>query len=738
MAEKIQGLVERITFNNEENGYSVIKVKVPGRRDLVTVVGNFVSVTPGEVLRMEGSWSFHTRFGEQFKVDTYETATPATVEGIRKYLGSGLIKGIGPVMAKRIVHLFGEETLDVIDAQSERLLEVEGIGSYRLEHIRKAWEDQKDIRELMVFLRSHGVSATYASRIFKHYAKASLEVVKDNPYRLAMDVSGIGFITADKIAQNLGFSLDSPLRAEAGILYALQQATDEGHECTPRDWLMEQSQKLLEIPLPILEEALLRLIEDKRLVREILPKEIRGNFGGEEAIYLGGYHQAETQVARRLLHLQSFLPLQKKVNLDASIAWLQNKLPFKLAPLQEEAVKQALSGKVVVITGGPGTGKTTLIRAILAIYKEMGAQVCLAAPTGRAAKRLSEATRHPAGTIHRLLEFSPHQGGFQRNEQKPLSTDLIIVDETSMLDILLMYHLLKAIPSHATLVLVGDVDQLPSVGPGNVLKDIIFSGKFPVVRLTEIFRQARQSQIVVSAHLIQQGKFPRLQTESERLQDFYFIEKEDPEEVSKIILKLCTERIPARFGLDSVEDIQVLSPMHRGIIGAQRLNTLLQETLNPEKISVERVGRVFRLNDKVMQIRNNYDKDVFNGDLGRIRKIDMENQDVVVEIDGRQVTYDFSELDELVLAYAVSVHKAQGSEYPAVILPLLTQHYVMLQRNLLYTAITRGRKLVVVVGSKKALAIAVKNDKMQHRYTLLKERLEGWLDPYGRRGGLPT
>ncbi len=733
MTEKLQGLVERITFNNEENGYSVVKVKVYGRKDLVTVVGSFASVTPGEVLRMEGSWGFHARFGEQFKVERYETATPATVEGIRKYLGSGLIKGIGPVMAKRVVTRFGERTLDIIEEETERLLEVDGIGSYRLEQIKKAWNDQKDIRQLMVFLRGHGVSATYATRIFKQYGASSEKTLQENPYRLAIDITGIGFITADKIAQSLGFAPDSPMRAEAGILYALHQASEEGHVCVPRAWLFERCDQLLSMPLPVLEGAMAALLADERLMEENVPEEALASFGDDKAIYLRGYHYAESQVAHRLAYLRAFQSLQRKVDPEAAIALLKEKLPFKLAPLQAQAVKQALSDKVVVITGGPGTGKTTLIRAVLTVYKQMEARVCLAAPTGRAAKRLSEATGQQASTVHRLLEFSPQLGGFQRNEQKPLSADLVIVDETSMLDVLLIHHLLKAIPTHATLVLVGDVDQLPSVGPGNVLKDIIASQEFPVVKLTEIFRQARQSRIVTNAHLVQQGMFPRIRIEGKELQDFYFIEKEDPEEVFQVILKLCGERIPARFDLDPVEDIQVLSPMHKGLVGAQRLNIALQEALNPESKHIERGGRTFRLHDKVMQIRNNYDKDVFNGDLGRIRKIDMENQELHAEIDGRTVRYDFSELDELVLAYAVSVHKAQGSEYPAIVIPLLTQHYMMLQRNLLYTAITRARKLAIIVGSKKALAIAVNNNQTQKRFSLLRERLAGAVGRKSRR-----
>lgn len=724
MTTKIQGQIERITYSSEENGYGVLKMKVPGRDGLVTVVGNFLGVTQGEILSMEGAWSFHARYGEQFKVEHYETVRPATIEGIQRYLGSGLIKGIGPVMAGRIVKRFGEDTFDIIDREIGRLEEVEGIGQVRIGQIQKAWEEQKDIRELMVFLRGHGVSTAYATRIFKHYGKSSLEVLRENPYRLAMDVSGIGFLTADKIARNLGFPADSSFRAEAGLLYALHQATDEGHVCAPQNWLLERAQSLLEISSDRIETALTAMVAGGHVVRESLSAEMSASLGDGHAIYLRGYHLAENQVALRLAYLRSFLQLQQRPDPDKAMTWLQDRLPFKLAPLQEQAVKQALSDKVVVITGGPGTGKTTLIRAILSVYKQLSARVCLAAPTGRAAKRLSEATRHSASTIHRLLEFSPQFGGFQRNEQRPLTADLVVVDECSMLDILLTHYLLKAVPNHATLILVGDVDQLPSVGPGNVLHDIIESGTVPVVRLTEIFRQARQSRIIVNAHLVRQGRFPLIKRESDRLEDFYFIEKEDAEEAFRILLKLCTDRIPARFGFDPMEDIQVITPMHRGIVGTQHLNHALQDALNPKGRSIERNGRVFRSLDRVMQIRNNYDKEVFNGDLGRITEIDLENQELKVEMDSRVVPYDFSELDELVLAYAISVHKAQGSEYRAVVLPLLTQHYIMLQRNLLYTAMTRAKKLVVIVGSKKALAMSVRNNRLQHRFTLLKERLE--------------
>ncbi len=719
---KLKGSVERITFASEENGFSVIKVQVPGRRDLVTAVGNFVSVSPGEMLVMEGSWSTHARFGEQFRVDRYETAAPSTILGIKNYLGSGLIKGIGPKMAERIVARFAEKTLDVIDSDIGRLSEVEGIGKYRIAQIRKAWDDQKEIRELMVFLRSNGMSATFAARIFKEYGRDSIKSITENPYRLAMDITGIGFLTSDKLAAGIGFERDSPLRAEAGILYVLSEAADEGHVCVPHEWLIERCRQTLETDPAIIEDALAVLRGDQRIREEELPPAVADRFGGTRAVYLRAFHFSETGAARHLSALQRYRMFKPGIDLEAAMKWLRGRLPFTLAPLQEEAVKRALCEKVVVITGGPGTGKTTLVRAILAIYGRMGTRVKLAAPTGRAAKRLAEATGREAATVHRLLEFSPQAGGFQRNEQKPLTADLVIVDETSMLDIGIAHHLFRAVPSRAVLVLVGDSDQLPSVGPGNVLGDIIESGKFPVIRLTEIFRQASRSRIVTNAHLIRLGSFPDLRVESED-QDFYYIGREDPEEAVQTIVKVCTQRIPRRFGLDPLEDVQVLSPMHRGAAGAHNLNVVLQEALNPTGVTLDRGGRTYRVRDKVMQIRNNYDKEVFNGDIGRITRIDRENQEVKVDFDGRSVNYDFAELDELVLAYAISIHKAQGSEYPAVVFPFLTQHFIMLQRNLLYTALTRAKKLAVIVGSPKALAIAVKNNRMQSRFTLLKERL---------------
>ncbi|MCE5336311.1 MAG: ATP-dependent RecD-like DNA helicase [Desulfobacteraceae bacterium] len=725
MDNRLQGVVERITFTSEENGYSVIKLKVPGERDLVTAVGNFASVTPGETLLMEGQWGMHAHFGRQFQVQRYESSAPSTVVGITKYLGSGLIRGIGPKMAERIVARFGEATLDVIEREPGRLREVDGIGKHRISGIKKAWEEQREIRSLMVFLRANGASAALAVRIFKQYGQESVGIVKESPYRLAMEVSGIGFLTADRLARNLGFQTDSPMRAEAGILYVLHEAADEGHVCLPADLLLERCRKTLEMGPEVLEEALARLGGDKRIKEESLGGAAAESFGGDRAIYLRSFHAAETGLAGRLRVVRDYRRLRARVDTEKAVEWLRGRLPFSLAPLQEEAVKRALSEKVIVITGGPGTGKTTLILAILSVYSRMGARVCLCAPTGRAAKRLSEATGHPAATIHRLLEFSPQAGGFQRNEQKPLSADLVIVDETSMMDTVIAHHLLKAVPPQAVLILVGDSDQLPSVGPGNVLGDIIGSEKFPVIRLTEIFRQASQSRIITNAHCIRKGEFPDLRTETGQREDFYFIGREDPEQAVETIVKLCTQRVPRHFGLDPLEDVQVLSPMHRGTVGAQNLNSALQEALNPRGITLERGGRTFRVRDKVMQIRNNYDKEVFNGDIGRVRRIDQEAQELCVEFDGRSVAYDFAELDELVLAYAVSIHKSQGSEYPAVIFPLLTQHFVMLQRNLIYTAVTRARKLVVIVGSKKALAIAIKNNRTQARFTLLSERLEG-------------
>lgn len=723
MLSDLQGQIERITYTNEENGYTIARVKVYGRKDLVTVVGKLMSPTPGEILKMKGEWINHPRYGEQFKVVHYKTRVPASAYGIEKYLGSGLIKGIGPIMAKRIVKRFGTDTLEVIEKGIEKLAEVNGIGDKRIEMIRRAWEEQKEIREVMLFLQTHGVSSGYATKIFKHYGSDSIQVVKKNPYRLATDIFGIGFVTADRIAEKLGFSRDSELRAEAGILYVLNQLAEEGHVYYPYEPLVEKCQEILQVDRDVIVKAIGTIAAEKRIVIEDLNERIEEFRENHKAVYLARLHTCETGIARALKTLGSTPKSTRTVDAGKAMEWVQKQLAITLAERQIEAVKCALAEKVLVITGGPGTGKTTIINAILKIFSKLNAGIVLAAPTGRAAKRMSEATGHEARTIHRLLQYSLQKGGFQKNEENPVDCDLLIVDEASMIDTILMHHLLKAVPSKATFILVGDVNQLPSVGPGNVLQDVIASGSFPVVELNEIFRQARESSIVVNAHRINSGLMPSLKPSGQKLDDFYFIEQEDQEEVLRIILDLATRRIPKRFALDPVDDIQVLTPMHKGTVGAGNLNAELQKALNPAEDAVMRGGRNFRVNDKVMQIRNNYDKEVFNGDIGRIHSIDKETQEVVISIDGREVLYQYSDLDEIVLAYAVSVHKSQGSEYPAVIVPVLTQHYVLLQRNLIYTAVTRGRKLLVLVGTSKALAMGIRNDKTQKRCTYLRQRL---------------
>ena len=721
MLADLQGQIERITYTNDENGFTIAKLKVYGQRDLVTIVGNLMAPMPGEIIKMRGEWSNHPKYGEQFKIVHYKTTVPASVYGIEKYLGSGLIKGIGPVMAKRIVKRFGKKTLDVIEEDIERLAEVDGIGEKRIGMIKKAWDDQKEIREVMLFLQTHGVSSGYATKIFKQYGDRSIQVVKENPYRLATDIFGIGFITADNIAEKLGFDKNSELRAEAGILYVLNQLSDDGHVYYPYDPLIEKCQEILQVNSEIIIQALGVIDLDNRIVIEDL-KGLEMFGGNHKAVYLAKFHVSESSIANRLKILINAPKSIRNIKTNKAIEWVQKQLSIILAEKQIEAVKCATENKVMVITGGPGTGKTTIITAILKIFSKLKVRIMLAAPTGRAAKRMSETTGHEAKTIHRMLEYSIKKGGFQKNEEYPLNCDLLIVDEASMIDTILMHHLLKAIPPKATFILVGDVNQLPSVGAGNVLRDIIASGAVPVVELNEIFRQAKESLIIVNAHKINKGILPSLKPSGPK-DDFYFIEQEEPEEVLRIILELVKERVPHRFGLDPVDDIQVLTPMHRGTVGAGNLNAELQKALNPGEDGVIRGNRNFRINDKVMQVKNNYDKEVFNGDIGRITRIDPENQEVTISFDGRDVPYDFTDLDEIILAYAISVHKSQGSEYPAVISPILTQHYVLLQRNLIYTGVTRGRKLVVIAGTRKALAIGVKNDKTEKRYTYLRHRL---------------
>ena len=686
-AVSLDGVLEAVVYSNEETGWSVVKLLSPGRRDLVTAVGSLPGVQPGESLKLTGRWIVDRKWGEQFRVESFLTVKPATVAGIERYLGSGMVRGIGRVMAERLVRHFGLETLDVIDSQPQRLVEVDGIGKVRQASIRAAWEEQREIRQVMVFLQSHGVSSSHAVRIWKRYQEKSIAVVRENPYRLAIDVYGIGFKTADQIARNLGIPPTSPRRAEAGVLHVLAQLSDEGHVFLPHDELVQSAKEILEIEPALIDDAVAAMAAGEQIVVDLLASP----------------------------------PRPVSVDVDRALAWFQARERIELAPEQREAVSKAICEKVLVVTGGPGTGKTTLVNAIIQILEKKGRRILLAAPTGRAAKRMSEATGRPARTVHRLLEFSPRGMSFQRNRENPLEADLVILDEASMVDTLLGYHLLKALPSTCQLVLVGDVDQLPSVGPGSVLGDLIRSGAVPVVRLSHIFRQAEQSLIVVNAHRINRGQQPKV--EGGAGADFFFLPEEEPEAILATIKSLLRERLPRKYGLDPLRDIQVLTPMHRGLLGAGNLNLELQAVLNPSGPSLARGGRALRAGDKVMQVRNNYDLDVFNGDVGRIDHIDEEEQVVHVLFDERRVGYSFNELDELVHAYACTVHKAQGSEYPAVVMPLHTQHYPLLQRNLLYTAVTRGRRLVVLVGSRRAMAIAVKNGRVGERHTGLADRL---------------
>lgn len=715
MIESLTGIIERVTFHNPDTGFAVLRVQARGRRGLVTVVGQIPTALVGEYIQASGEWIQDRVHGEQFKAAELRCTPPHTVEGIEKYLGSGLVKGIGPHFAKKIVAVFGERTLQIIDESPAFLKEIKGVGVKRIQRIRESWQEQKAVRDIMVFLQSNGVGTGRAVRIYKTYGDKAVELVRSNPYRLASDVWGFGFKTADELAGRLGIDRASPLRARAALRFVLQEASHEGHVGVPEEAVVQRTAELTSIP----ENTVRAAVESERQSGEVVREP-----GGEEPwLYLKPLFLAELGVARAIHKLCEGRHPLPSLDLEAALGWVEKKMGLQLATTQRDALQAATRAKVLIVTGGPGTGKTTIVRGILEIFTARQQRVALCAPTGRAAKRLSETTGREAKTIHRLLEFDPAFGGFKRDATQPLDLDLLVVDEASMVDVVLMYQLLRAVPSHACVVLVGDVDQLPSVGPGTVLSDLIASKVVPVVWLTEIFRQAGQSWIVRAAHAIKHGNMPESAPAGKG--DFYFVEADSPDSILERIVVMLRERIPARFGLDPLRDVQVLTPMNRSDLGAQALNLRLQEVLNPaaDRPQVQRFGWTFRVGDKVMQTHNNYKKDVFNGDIGRIAALDETERTVAVDYEGKVVEYDYGELDELSLSFAVTVHKAQGSEYPAVVIPLHTQHYLMLQRNLLYTGVTRGKKLVVVVGSRKALEMAVKRQDTSRRYSALQRRL---------------
>ncbi len=716
--EALSGLIERVTFFNEENGFAVLKVKAKGHRDQVTVVGPLPSVSAGEWLTAEGRWVQDREFGQQFRAEMLTSTAPTTREGIEKYLGSGMVKGIGPVYAKKLVEKFAEQIFDVIETQSARLEEIEGIGPKRRMRIKDAWAEQKVIRNIMVFLHSNGVSTSRAVRIYKTYGENAVETVRNNPYALAKDIHGIGFKTADQIAQKIGVPHDSLIRACAGLSHVLLEATGNGHCALPLELLLDEAGKLLLVDEKITGAALAKTLSDGDLVQE--------RINDQELVFLPSLKRAEEGIARRIKNLCALPPAYPPIDFAKAVEWCQGKTGKELAPSQRMALQQALSSRMLVITGGPGVGKTTLVNAILKILTAKKVKCLLCAPTGRAAKRLSETTGIEARTIHRLLEASPATGTFTRNEASPLACDLLVVDECSMVDVSLMNHLLRALPVKASLLLVGDVDQLPSVGPGMVLKNLIDSGVICVVRLTEVFRQAAHSRIITNAHRINDGQMPELAGQ-DPASDFHFVEREEPEKIASTLVEMVKRRIPDKFKLDPIRDIQVLCPMNRGSLGIRELNLRLQTELNParpEEPSVEKFGWQFRVRDKLIQTENNYDKEVFNGDIGQIVRIDPVGREVTVNFDSREVVYDFGELDEVSLAYAITIHKSQGSEFLAVVTPLAMQQYLLLQRNLIYTGITRGKKLVVLIGQRKALALAVRNNKTAQRFSGLLYRLQ--------------
>lgn len=715
--EAIAGTIERITFHSEETGFCVLRVKVKGKRELVTVVGKAAGINAGEYIECQGIWFNDKEYGIQFKAESLKSSPPTTLEGMEKYLGSGLIKGIGPHFARVLITVFGASVFDVIENETDRLMTLAGIGDKRKKMIIKAWAEQKAVHNIMIFLQSHGIGTARAVKIYKVYGDNAIDTVRDNPYQLALDITGIGFKTADSLAMKLGVGKDSIKRAEAGIRHVLQEFASEGHCAIEQEQLVKSAVELLEIPEDVIKQAIINEIGKEHLVLD--------KIAGKDCLFLAALFRAEEDSAANIRQLQVGLPPWSYIQHQNAISWVEKQTGVTLSPSQRNAVILALQSKVVIITGGPGVGKTTIINSILKIVRAKKIAISLCAPTGRAAKRLSEATGLTAKTIHRLLEYDPKLHAFKHNQYNPLATDMVVIDEASMIDIMLWHHIVKAIPPHASVLVVGDIDQLPSVGPGAVLVDMIGSRAIKVVRLTEIFRQAANSQIIINAHRINQGLFP--QTKIEANSDFHFIQAETPEEIQAKLIDMVTKEIPEKYGFDAKRDIQVLTPMHRGGLGSAALNSILQNKLNSAGIpKINKFGITYAPGDKVIQNTNNYTKDVFNGDIGIISRIDLEESEVHINFDGRLVAYDFNELDEIALAYATSIHKSQGSEYPAVVVPVTTQHYMLLARNLLYTAVTRGKKLVVLIGQTKALAIAVKNATLKTRITNLQARLQNF------------
>src|SRR5262245_55204486 len=717
--QSITGSVERVTYHNEQNGYTVLRFHIPGHGEPITVVGNFSAVSPGESLRLTGWWTTHPQYGDQFKAVDYAVTRPATVAGIQKYLGSGLIKGVGPVTARRIVEHFKERTLDVIESDISRLAEVKGVSRKRVEMIQKAWEEQRAIKEVMLFLQSHSVSTHFAVKIFKQYGADSIAVVEKTPYRLAAEVYGIGFRTADHIARNLGMPVDAEERLRAGLQYTLMAASEDGHCYLPCGDLIERSAEALEVE----DRAKLEAALEKTLDEGLLKVEEND---GDSAIYLPPLWQSERGVARRL---KALIETPLRVDSNRVESWLDRftaKRGVELSEEQRRAIHLAAQSRVMILTGGPGTGKTTTLRTMVELLHAMRKTVALASPTGRAAQRLSEVTGREAKTIHRMLEFDPAAMRFKRNDVWPLEADVVIVDEASMIDVVLANSLFKAIDEHSSMILVGDADQLPSVGPGAVLQDLITSGVAPVARLTQVFRQAARSLIVQNAHQINRGEFPRLVKPGDEKSDCYFIEADEPDEVVRLVVNSVSKSLPNRFGYDQLKDVQTLSPMNRGRVGANHLNDVLQAALNepaPGKAEMNRGNRVLRVGDKMIQRVNNYRLEVFNGDMGTIEMIDLEDQLIAVRFADRLVEYDFADSLELSHGFAVTIHKSQGSEYPAVVIPLHTQHYLMLSRNLVYTALTRAKKTVVMIGTTKAIGMAMRNLEATRRFTGLAREL---------------